>query len=181
MRLNLSSRHSIFSDKPEIFSSLRICALLGFALCVSSLGFAYYLEHYQYIQPCPLCLLQRGIFLLLAFFFCVWSIPRQLPGWLSRTLAVLTGILAMMGMGLAGRQIWLEHLPPNEAPLCSASLERLFEVYPVMEVFRRILTTSGECARVMLRILGLSLAEWSLVLFEIIALLSLYQWKKADD
>lgn len=180
MHLKPYSRNLLFSEPPAL-SPLRIRALIGFALCIGALGFAYYLEHHQYIQPCPLCILQRGIFLLLALLFCIWSIPRNMPFWLSRSFAFLTTIVAIAGMGLAGRQIWLEHLPPNEAPLCSASLERLLDVYPVLEVFRRILTTSGECARVMLRIVGLSLAEWSLVLFEVILLLSLYQWRYAED
>jgi disulfide bond formation protein DsbB len=180
MHLKPYSRNPLFSDPPA-FSALRICALLGFVLCIGSLGFAYYLEHHQYVQPCPLCMLQRGLYLLLALFFCFCAIPRTMPLWLSRSLSAIIGIIAILGIGIAGRQIWLEHLPPGEAPLCSASLDRLLEIYPILEVFRRILTTSGECARVMLRIVGLSLAEWSLVLFEVILLLSLYQWKTAEN
>ena len=180
MHLKPSSRNSLFSDRSPS-SLVRICALIGLALCLGSLGVAYYIELRQYIQPCPLCLLQRGLFILLALLFGVWAIPRNMPCWLSRGFALIIGLISLAGMGLAGRQIWLEHLPPGDAPLCSASLERLFEIYPIMEVFRRILTTSGECARVMLRIVGLSLAEWSLVLFEVIALLSLYQWKNTNE
>lgn len=180
MHLKPYSRSSIFSEPPP-FSGLRIGALFGLVLCIGALGFGYYLEHYQYIQPCPLCLLQRAVFVLLALFFCIWAIPRNMPLWLSRSFAFLTAAISILGIGLAARQIWLEHLPPGEAPLCSASLNRLLEVYPVLEVLRRILTTSGECARVMLRIVGLSLAEWSLVLFEVILLLSLYQWRKSGD
>ena len=180
MHLKPYSRNPLFSEPPA-FPNIRIGALIGLTLCIAALGFAYYLEHHQYIQPCPLCLLQRGIYLLLALFFCLWSIPRSTPFWVSRSLSVLIALICIVGMGLAGRQIWLEHLPPGDAPLCSASLERLLDIYPVLEVFRRILTTSGECARVMLRIVGLSLAEWSLVLFEVLLLLSLYQWRNAED
>lgn len=179
MHLKPYSRNSLFSEPPT-FSALRIGALIGFVACIAALAFAYYLEYHEYIQPCPLCMLQRGMYLLLALFFCLWSIPRNMPCWLSRGFALIIAFISIVGIGIAGRQIWLEHLPPGEAPLCSASLERLLEIYPVLEVFRRILTTSGECARVMLRIVGLSLAEWSLVLFELILLLSLYQWKNAD-
>jgi disulfide bond formation protein DsbB len=180
MRLKNYSRNPLFS-KPPVLPRVRLGALVGLILCVAALGFAYYLEHREYIQPCPLCLLQRGIYFLLAFIFCLWSIPRNTSFWVSRTLSVLVALIAIVGMGLAGRQIWLEHLPPGDAPLCSASLERLLDIYPVLEVFRRILTTSGECARVMMRIVGLSLAEWSLVLYEVILLLSLYQWRNAEE
>lgn len=180
MHLKPYSRNPLFSEPPA-FSAFRIRALLGFVMCIGALGFAYYLEHHQYIQPCPLCLLQRGLYIVLAFLFCVWSIPRDMPFWLSRSFAFLVGLITIMGIAIAGRQIWLEHLPPGDAPLCSASLERLLEIYPILEVFRRILTTSGECARVMLRVVGLTLAEWSLVLFEVILLLALYQWKNAEE
>jgi disulfide bond formation protein DsbB len=180
MHLKPYPRNPLFS-KPPMLSNVRLGALIGLTLCIAALGFAYYLEHHAYIQPCPLCLLQRGIYFLLALFFCLWSIPRNTPFWVSRSLSVLVALISVVGIGLAGRQIWLEHLPPGDAPLCSASLERLFDIYPLLEVFRRILTTSGECARVMLRIVGLSLAEWSLVLYEVILLLSLYQWRNAED
>ena len=116
----------------------------------------------------------------LGAFFLLHALSNRSAYWVSRIFSFITACLSAIGIGLTGRQVWLEHLPPSEVPSCTASLERLFDMYPIFEALRQVLTTAGECGVVLMRIFGLSLAQWSLVIFEILFLISLYQWRKAN-
>ena len=172
-------KNPIFSDnlKP---SAQRMLSLFGLIVCLVSLGGAYYLQYQKGIEPCALCILQRGIYMALGLIFLLHAFSGRAPHWLSKCFAFLTGLVAAMGIGLAGRQVWLEHLPPGEVPSCTASIDRLMDMYPLLEVLKQVLATAGECGEVMMRIFGLSLAQWSLVIFEFLFLISLYQWRQAS-
>src|SRR5260221_534126 len=58
--------------------SKRLAFALGAAVCALLLGFGYYLQYAQGLEPCPLCLVQRG------FFYAVMAIfiaaAAQNPG-----------------------------------------------------------------------------------------------------
>ena len=70
-----------------------------------------------------------------------------------------------MGASVAGRQVWLQHLPPELVPECGPGLDYMLNVFPFADAVRMILSGSGECAEVQWRFIGLSIAEWSLIVF----------------
>ena len=65
----------------------------------------------------------------------------------------------------SARQIWLQALPKDQVPSCGMGLNYMMETMPFMDVFRRVLEGSGECAEKGWVFLGLSIAGWTFVFF----------------
>ena len=81
---------------------------------------------------------------------------------------------AAVGAGIAGRHVWLQSLPPELAPSCGPPLSFMMETNPLTDVVRKVLTGSGECARVDWTFLGLSMPAWSLLWFVLLGGWALY-------
>ena len=143
-----------------------------FLVCLGLMLFGLYLEHVQGLEPCPLCVFQRIAYITVGIIALIASIhgPKQL---FTRIYAILIGITAIGGIVIAGRQVWLQHLPEDQVPACGPGLEYMLEVFPLAEAIPMIFEGSGECAEVQWTFLGFSIAEWSLVMFTTIILTSL--------
>jgi disulfide bond formation protein DsbB len=153
--------------------SFRIGAALGALACALLLGFGYYLQYAQGLQPCPLCLVQRGFFYAVLAVFVIAAL--QGPGRFGATLyATLAFLLALGGIGTAARQVWLQHLPPDKVPQCGPDLYFMLENFPLSQALKKLVSGSGECAAVDWTFLGLSIAEWSLAWFVILACYALW-------
>lgn len=116
------------------------------------------------LEPCPLCIFQRvalmgtaGMLLLAALL--------GFNTWLARIFGFLATAGAGAGVALAGRHIWLQHLPADQVPECGPGLDYLIEVFPLKDVLTQVLSGSGECAEVAWTFLGLSIPEWTLLAF----------------
>jgi protein dithiol:quinone oxidoreductase len=48
-------------------------------------------------------------------------------------------------------------------PACGATLDYLWDVFPVMDVLRKVLTGSGECAKIDWTFMGLAMPAWVLI------------------
>jgi protein dithiol:quinone oxidoreductase len=136
------------------FAGALVCALL--------LGYAYYLQFVQHLEPCPLCIFQRAAVFALGCVFLLATIhqPRTTG---ARIYAVLIVLCALAGIGVAARHIYVQSLPPGSVPSCGATLDYMLEVSPVAEVIRKVLTGSGECATINWSFLGLSMPWWVLI------------------
>lgn len=163
--------------------SSRLIYIALFVICSSLLGFGLYLEHVQDLEPCPLCVFQRIAYIVLAVITFIAAIHN--PQNIVRTIYnILLLITALIGAGIAGRQTWLQHLPPELVPECGPGLEYMLEVFPLGEALKMILSGSGECAEVQWTFLGFSIPEWSLVSFSFISIVSLllmFVIKQKDD
>ena len=155
-----------------------------FAICIGLLIFGLYLEHVQGLEACPLCIFQRIAYTAIIFIALIGAIhnPRNLLQIIYKLLMVIS---AITGAAIAGRQIWLQHLPPELVPECGPGLDYMFNVFPFGEALKMIFTGSGECAEVKWRFIGLSIAEWSLIMFIgifIATILSIYisRYKNAN-
>jgi disulfide bond formation protein DsbB len=136
--------------------------LLGFAVCVGLLGYAYYAQVVLHLDPCPLCIFQRvGIFALgLAFLAAALHDPA---GRFRRVYACLIVLPALATIGVAARQLYIQSQPPGSIPACGASLDFMLKIFSLSEVLVKVLTGSGECARVTWRFLGLAMPGWVLI------------------
>lgn len=147
-----------------MFSRLRprLGYLVGFLVCAGMIGFALYLQHFQDQEPCPLCILQRVTWVALGGVFLVASIHG--PGRIGAIVyGVLLFVVAGIGTGIAGRHVWLQHLPKDQVPACGPDLDFMLRQFPVSEIVRKVLSGTGECAETGWTFLGLSIAGWSLV------------------
>ena len=146
---------------------------LGAAACAALLAFGFYLQYFDNQDPCPLCLVQRGFYFGLLFVFLAGAIHGpQRRGAIA--YGVLGLLLAALGAGTAGRQVWLQHLPADQVPQCGPDLYFMLDNFPLTKVLTNLLRGSGQCAEVTWRFLGLSIAEWSLVWFAIFGVLAVW-------
>jgi protein dithiol:quinone oxidoreductase len=145
---------------------------IGFLICAALLGFALYLQYYEEQDPCPLCILQRVAFIALAIIFLIGALhgPRRRGAIVYSTLLFVT---AAVGASIAGRQVWLQHLPPDKVPACGPGLQYMLEQFPLSQALAKIFAGSGECAEAGWRFLGLTIADWSLVWFVLLALFAI--------
>ncbi|MDA0274799.1 MAG: disulfide bond formation protein B [Proteobacteria bacterium] len=141
--------------------------------CAALLAYGYWLQYFGGQDPCPLCLIQRAFYLLIVIVFAVAAVhgPGRAGG---IAYAAAGGVLALGGLGTAGRQVWLQHLPPEHVPPCGPDLYYMIDHFPLARVFEKLFTGSGECAEVKWRFLGLSIAEWSLAWFLALSLYAIW-------
>ena len=130
-----------------------------FFLCVALLAFGLYLEHFQGLEACPLCIFQRvgviggGSIALIAAIHNPRPFGLKLYGMLI-SLALLGSIV------FAVRQLWLQSLPADQVPACGPSLDYLMDVLPLTEVLSTVFSGDGSCAEVSWSFLGLSIPAW---------------------
>lgn len=160
--------------------SYRVLSGFLFLASVIGMAFALYLEHFQGLEPCPLCVFQRlgliglGFFSLLAFLHH----PRSVS--LRRIYTGLGGLAVMWSAAVAIRHVWLQTLPADQVPSCGPGLDYLVSALPLSTVLQQVLSGSGECAEVDWTLLGLSLPVWSAAFFVVLTALSLWQLLRAN-
>ena len=148
--------------------NFRIASAAAAAACAALLGYAYYLQYVVGLNPCPLCLVQRGFFYAVMAAFAVAALHPH------RVYPALAALFALGGIAAAGRQDWLQHLPADRVPACGPDLYFMLENFPLTRTLSTLIKGTGECAAVDWTFLGLSIAEWSLLWF--IALFALALW-----
>ncbi len=139
----------------------RTAFVAGLTLCAGLLGFAFYLQHVEDQNPCPLCMVQRVAFYALALVFLVAALHNP-KGRGITAYGLVAFIVAALGAAVAARHVWLQNMPAAQVPACGPGLEYLLKKFPLAEVFSKVLMGSGECAEAGWKFLGLTIAGWSL-------------------
>ena len=156
-----------------MLGTLRLGYAAGFLVCAGLMGFALYLQYYEYQDPCPLCLLQRVVFIVLMALFLVAALHG--PGRVGATVyGGLLFVVAAIGAVIATRHVWLQHLPKDRVPECGPGLEFMFRKFPLTQALEKVLTGSGECAEAGWTLFGLTIAGWSLVWFVLLGAFALH-------
>lgn len=155
--------------------SYRSLAFFGLAICVASMLFAvFYLERTLFLDPCPLCILDRVVIMALGVIFLISWVhgPRTI---FTKIYGVLCILLSATGIGLASRHIWLQNLPKDQVPECGPDIYFMLDTLPLFDVLKKTLTGSGSCADVSWTFADLTIPEQTLILFVILLVLSLIQ------
>ena len=147
-----------------------IACLIGCLVLAS----AYYLELYVGLKPCPLCILQRYLFVLLILLFFLGAL-LPLLNFARRLYHGFVFLIAGLGVAAAGWHVWLTTLPHEQVPPCEASLYIMLKYLPIKQVINNILRAGGDCSDVQWHFLNLNLPMWSLIAFIILALIALWQ------
>ena len=148
--------------------------LLGFLVCAGVLGYALYAQFHLGLEPCPLCIFQRLAFGALGLVFLIGGLHAPKGQWGRRLYVALGMIAAAVGLGVAGRHVWLTHLPADQVPACGPPLSFMMESSPLADVIKQVLTGSGQCAKIDWTFLGLSMPAWSLASFIALTLWALW-------
>ena len=150
---------------PRSVFGLLALASIGFVAAGLALG------EWARLQPCYLCVFQRLLYLLLAFFaLCGVLIPRWRRLWCS-----LVSLTAIGGGITAIEQSWMQYAP-EQGIECGYSdptlLERIVDWFGMQ--WPAMFMVTGFCTTKDWIFLGLSLANWSVVFF--LGLLGVAVW-----
>lgn len=137
----------------------------------SLIGFGLYLQHAVGLVPCPMCIMQRYAFIAIGITALTAGLHN--PGTTgSRAYAALVLLLALTGGGVAARQSWIQIYPPEIAE-CGPDLGFLLGSFPLSDALPMIFQGAGDCTAIDWTFLGLSIANWSLVMFGLVAVLTI--------
>lgn len=142
---------------------VRILGLALFATCAALLAFGLYLQHIQGIEPCPMCIMQRYAMMVCGVLGLIIGLhnPR------GRGLLVYAALLAasaLTGAGIAARQSWMQWYPPAVSE-CGPGLEYMLESFPLSSALPMIFRGAGDCSAIDWTLLGLTIANWSFLVF----------------
>lgn len=146
----------------------RLLAFIALA-CIALLAFGLYLQHAVGLEPCPMCIVQRYLFILVAL---AAGIGAALPAAATRWVGGLMALLSFTGAGVAARQSWLQWFPP-EIATCGRDLFGMIESFPLKRVIPMVFRGSGDCSAVDWTFLGLSIANWSFLNFVLVGVIGL--------
>ena len=146
----------------NLFIVLVVVAAMSFAL--------YFLEGVLHLEPCPLCIVDRVIFVAIAV-VCFIALLHNAQGIGRWVYSVIAGLLSITGIAVSARHIWLQGLPPDQVPECGPGLMYMLDVFPLDDVIKRVFTGSGSCAEVDWTLLGLTIPQQTLLLFIFLFLL----------
>lgn len=145
---------------------------LGLIVSLGLLAVAYfYFQKELGLAPCPLCMFQRVALVGVAG-FCLLGVLFNPKRWGAKLLALLVLLCNAIGLAIAGRQVWLQHLPADQVPECGPDLQFMLDAFPLQEVITEVLSGSGECAEVQWQLFGFSMPEWMVFIFTVMLLIS---------
>jgi protein dithiol:quinone oxidoreductase len=160
----------------KLLTPTRIFALT-FLAGIGLVGGGLYLAKTLNLAACPLCILQRMVYLALAASSLVGlCLPRCR---LSQALAALGNAgLAGLGAFIAGYQVWLQRFAPDISCTANAPWWETF-VYWAGEKLPTLFEATGLCSEAGWKFVGLAIADWSLLIFIALGALSLITLGKA--
>ena len=125
-----------------------------------------YLQQTLNLAACPLCILQRMLYLLVALeAIAAWMLAGAAqPIALRRAAALVMAATTSTGAGIAAYQTWLQRWAKGvsctaDQPWWESFVNWAGSQWPLM------FEASGLCSEAGWKFLGLSIAEWSLIAF----------------
>lgn len=145
-----------------------IAALLAIAAALVS-------QHAFDMQPCPWCVLQRLLFLLIAI-LCVLSLPLRV-----RPIHVITGTLVLIS-ALAGvaAAAW-QHFVASRSQSCNLTLadKIVRNSLHLDQLLPSVFDARASCADAAVSLLGIPYDFWSLGLFAAIAIAAIQYMRQS--
>ena len=132
----------------------------------------FYFQLQKGLDPCPLCMFQRACLVGVGI-MCLLGIlikPKKIA---SKLIAFTISVFSLLGLAIAGRQVWLQYLPADQVPECGPGLEFMMETFPLTEMIQSVFQGSGECAEVQWQFLSFSMPEWMVLVLFVMTVISL--------
>jgi disulfide bond formation protein DsbB len=138
--------------------------LIGFLKCFGLVGLALWIQTRYNLEPCPLCISQRILFMSLGvlFLLAVFVKPQTL---LAKILTGLQVLTAIGGAGVAIRHWWIQAHRETMIADCGVGFDYMFENFPLKKALTLIFRGTGDCAAIDWTFLGLTLPQLGLIAF----------------
>ena len=126
------------------------------------------------LEPCPLCITQRVIFLTSGIIFLIFYFK---PMNKIIELSIL-GMINLIGLIFAIRHVLIQRKVINIPAECGIDLEYMFDNFPLREVFELIFRGTGDCSEIDWSFLGITIPEWSAIWFLILIAMTYTNYKR---
>lgn len=151
--------------------------LLGFIACFGLVGMALAIQTHYQLNPCPLCISQRMVFMGLGLLFLIAAFIKPAT-MLQKTFTLLQVLTAMGGAGVAIRHWYLQAHRDSMVADCGVGFDYMFDNFPLQKALTLVFRGTGDCAAIDWTFLGLSIPQMSLIAFVGFAGYALYLYKK---
>jgi disulfide bond formation protein DsbB len=153
--------------------------LLGSFLDFALVGLAVVIQTQFNLEPCPLCVSQRIVFIVIGFLFLIFSFlkPNQLIRFMHISSLLITNII---GIIFAIRHIMIQNkwiIVPAE---CGIDLNYMFENFPLTEAFSLLFKGTGDCSEIDWLFLGFTLPQLALIAYIMFGIMTLYIYNKIN-
>lgn len=145
--------------------STKSLLLLIALLCIGLIGFAVYLQIVEEMAPCPWCIIQRYIFAAIAI---VCAVCAFAPHAMRRVGLGLATLLSLGGVGAASWLLWVQAHPGASCGI--DPMETSLNLIAPARWFPTLFQADGLCTTIYDDMMGLSVSQWSLVMFALLTI-----------
>ena len=161
------------------FLTFKRINLLGALLSFLLVGLALTIQTQFDLEPCPLCVSQRIVFILIGLLFLVFSFLNP------TRLIKFIHLVSLLVVNIAGIVFAIKHIliqgkwitVPAE---CGIDLDYMFENFPIREAFSLLFKGTGDCSEIDWLFLGLSLPQLALIAYIMFCVITFYIYKKIN-
>jgi protein dithiol:quinone oxidoreductase len=138
------------------------------ALCFAAVGAALVTQHVYDMQPCPWCVLQRLIFVVIGIVALLGLVWRSALG--QRVTPLV--LLLLSGSGIAAA-LW-QHFVAKAGASCNLTLaDRIVSGLQLDALLPSVFQATASCAEAAVDLIGVPYEFWSLALFVLVELSAL--------
>ena len=134
-------------------------AIMAFVMIISALAIQLTFN----LEPCPLCITQRIIFIVIGALFILFAL---LPS--NNKYIKLSHLISILGAGLVGVIFSIRHILIQakiiEIPAeCGIDLDYMFENFPLTEAVNLLFKGTGDCSEIDWTLFGVTLPQMALL------------------
>lgn len=146
----------------------RLLILMALA-CVGSVAAALWTQYHWNMQPCPWCILQRVLFLLIALLAILGALA---PG---RVLPALLSWLVVPVAASGVASAWYQHFVAAKTNSCNLTLaDRIVSGLHLDTALPSVFEVRASCADAAANLFGVPFEFWSLALFVMVAVAAVW-------
>jgi disulfide bond formation protein DsbB len=135
--------------------------LLIAAVSLALVGAALYLQHAKDMLPCPLCVIQRYLFLGVAIFSLIGAFANKI-----KALGSLALLCALGGLGVVAKHLYVLAHPGFSCGI--DPMETILNKIPTATMLPWLFRADGLCEAAQDTVFGLNVPQWSAVWFAIL-------------
>jgi len=156
--------------------------LFGATLSFIMIGVALLIQLIYKLEPCPLCITQRIIFIAIGFIFIFFLLLKH--SFLTRiTHLLLLATASIAGIIFSGRHIMIQEKWINVPAECGIDLDYMFENFPLTQAMNLLFKGTGDCSSIDWSFVGITLPQLALIgylFFLAIAIITFLKIKKIE-
>jgi len=138
-------------------------------LSLAAVGFALFSQYQWNMQPCPWCILQRVIFLLIALLAGLGALVG------GRVIVTLSGLLIAASAASGAAAAWYQHFVAAKSPSCNLTLaDRIVSSLHLDTALPSAFEVRASCADAAVNLAGVPFEFWSMALFVLLAAAGLW-------